>query len=569
MWPLEAPSIYSFILDNSILVKEIYEAMRSSDISDPIMTLITHPHFVVPSFKREIKNDSTSNEYRNEGNSAYKNKMYEVALKCYNTALAYAPNMSIAMKLAYSNRSAVLFTLQCYRACLKDINTCITMGCPDDILEKLYKRREQAENSLWTESTQIKYSGEIFFKIPKRHPDIPCASAEIDIIMDTNGPKIVAKTDIKVGTVLALEKVFAGFVDLIQNSDATWISCYHCCKLSFNLFPCEGCCKALFCSKQCKDNCMKEYHNIECQILELANWPITQMVLKAAIKMRNMCKSWDEMIELSKKYVNNKQKINQIKDIYDSRNCTSLLTFNHNVHFMHGMFFNTTIIWSHYISIIDSSGCFFPVRIQDKRYAIRAFARILMHLTIFAHPMLLATNNCLKTKPQIITLWVTPRLGLFPFIGKLKRSCIPNTYSTVINNNTTALVATQIIRAGTELSVSPIKMANVVFHYFPAKALGESIRMLLAFGGQEFEDDRIPMDKWPEYKPKTPFGQMPVLEMNGKEYTQSIAISRYLGRLYGLAGADVEEDFLIDQNVDFLNDIRATYMGRLLLRGIV
>ncbi|XP_059048758.1 uncharacterized protein LOC131843984 [Achroia grisella] len=430
--------------------------MRSSDISDPIMTLITHPHFVVPSFKREIKNDSTSNEYRNEGNSAYKNKMYEVALKCYNTALAYAPNMSIAMKLAYSNRSAVLFTLQCYRACLKDINTCITMGCPDDILEKLYKRREQAENSLWTESTQIKYSGEIFFKIPKRHPDIPCASAEIDIIMNTNGPKIVAKTDIKVGTVLALEKVFAGFVDLIQNSDATWISCYHCCKLSFNLFPCEGCCKALFCSKQCKDNCMKEYHNIECQILELVNWPITQMVLKAAIKMRNMCKSWDEMIELSKKYVNNKQKINQIKDIYDSRNCTSLLTFNHAVHFMHGMFFNTTIIWSHYISIIDSSGCFFPVRIQDKRYAIRAFARILMHLTIFAHPMLLATNNCLKTKPQIITRWVTPRLGLFPFIGKLKRSCIPNTYSTVINNNTTALVATQTIRAGTELSVSPI-----------------------------------------------------------------------------------------------------------------
>ncbi|XP_052755102.1 glutathione S-transferase 2-like [Galleria mellonella] len=100
-------------------------------------------------------------------------------------------------------------------------------------------------------------------------------------------------------------------------------------------------------------------------------------------------------------------------------------------------------------------------------------------------------------------------------------------------------------------------MPKAVFHYFPVKALGEPVRLLLAYGGQEFEDDRIPSDKWPEYKPKTPFGQMPVLELNGKVYAQSIATSRYLGRKYGLAGADIEEDFLIDQYVDFLNDIRA------------
>ncbi|KAM3957902.1 glutathione S-transferase 2-like isoform 2-T2 [Aphomia sociella] len=100
-------------------------------------------------------------------------------------------------------------------------------------------------------------------------------------------------------------------------------------------------------------------------------------------------------------------------------------------------------------------------------------------------------------------------------------------------------------------------MPQVVFHYFPVKALGESIRLLLSYGGQEFQDDRVPSEKWPEFKPKTPFGQMPLLEMNGKQYAQSVATSRYLGRKYGLAGADIEEDFLIDQNVDFLNDLRA------------
>ncbi|CAH0725477.1 unnamed protein product, partial [Brenthis ino] len=101
-------------------------------------------------------------------------------------------------------------------------------------------------------------------------------------------------------------------------------------------------------------------------------------------------------------------------------------------------------------------------------------------------------------------------------------------------------------------------MPKVVFSYFPLKALGESTRLLLAYGGQEFEDRRISFpDEWPAIKPTTPFGQLPVLEIDGKKYAQSVAIARYLGRKYGLAGQDIEEDFEIDQNVEFLNDIRA------------
>ncbi|XP_013148279.1 PREDICTED: glutathione S-transferase 2-like isoform X2 [Papilio polytes] len=56
---------------------------------------------------------------------------------------------------------------------------------------------------------------------------------------------------------------------------------------------------------------------------------------------------------------------------------------------------------------------------------------------------------------------------------------------------------------------------------------------------------------------ETTFGQLPILEVDGKQYAQSIAISRYLGRKHGLAGDTLEEDLIIDQTVDFLNDIRA------------
>ncbi|KOB65918.1 Glutathione S-transferase 2 [Operophtera brumata] len=50
---------------------------------------------------------------------------------------------------------------------------------------------------------------------------------------------------------------------------------------------------------------------------------------------------------------------------------------------------------------------------------------------------------------------------------------------------------------------------------------------------------------------------MPVLELNGKQYAQSIALARYFGRKFGLAGANEEEALEIDSIVEFLNDIQA------------
>ncbi|CAK1587225.1 unnamed protein product [Parnassius mnemosyne] len=99
-------------------------------------------------------------------------------------------------------------------------------------------------------------------------------------------------------------------------------------------------------------------------------------------------------------------------------------------------------------------------------------------------------------------------------------------------------------------------MPKVVFKYFSIKGLGEGGRMLLAYGRVEFEDHRVTEEEWPDLKTQTPFGQLPVLEIDGKQYAQSLAIYRYLGRKFGLAGEDLEEDFQIDQVLDFFYDIR-------------
>ncbi|CAK9830506.1 Glutathione S-transferase [Anthophora retusa] len=93
--------------------------------------------------------------------------------------------------------------------------------------------------------------------------------------------------------------------------------------------------------------------------------------------------------------------------------------------------------------------------------------------------------------------------------------------------------------------------------YFPVAALGEPIRFLFNYAGIPFEDDRFNRDDWPKIKPTTPFGQVPVLEVDGKKVAQSVAISRYLAKKCGLAGKDDWEALEIDSTVDTIHDVRS------------
>ncbi|XP_018560993.1 glutathione S-transferase-like isoform X1 [Anoplophora glabripennis] len=92
--------------------------------------------------------------------------------------------------------------------------------------------------------------------------------------------------------------------------------------------------------------------------------------------------------------------------------------------------------------------------------------------------------------------------------------------------------------------------------YFDVTALGEPIRFLLSYGGIEFEDIRISHESWPALKSSTPFGQLPLLEHNGKVAYQSIAISRYVAKQVKLVGKDDWEDLEIDATVDTITDLR-------------
>lgn len=92
--------------------------------------------------------------------------------------------------------------------------------------------------------------------------------------------------------------------------------------------------------------------------------------------------------------------------------------------------------------------------------------------------------------------------------------------------------------------------------YFDGMGLGEPIRLLLAYGGVDYEDVRIKMEDWPKIKNNMPFGKMPMLEIDGKVLHQSVAIARYLGKRFTIDGANEWEDLQCDMMVDTVTDLR-------------
>lgn len=103
-------------------------------------------------------------------------------------------------------------------------------------------------------------------------------------------------------------------------------------------------------------------------------------------------------------------------------------------------------------------------------------------------------------------------------------------------------------------------MPSIEMLYFGIKGRAEASRLALTAGGVEFTDKTIEFSEWPALKSsgKLPFGQMPMLTVDGVQYTQSDAILRYCGKLAGLYPRD--DDTLamaIDEALGALADVTA------------
>ncbi|KAK6739290.1 hypothetical protein RB195_020998 [Necator americanus] len=99
-------------------------------------------------------------------------------------------------------------------------------------------------------------------------------------------------------------------------------------------------------------------------------------------------------------------------------------------------------------------------------------------------------------------------------------------------------------------------MVHYKLTYFAIRGAGECARQIFALADQEFEDVRLDKEQFAKVKPDLPFGQVPVLEVDGKQLAQSLAICRYLARQFGFAGKSTFDEAVVDSLADQYSDYR-------------
>jgi len=93
--------------------------------------------------------------------------------------------------------------------------------------------------------------------------------------------------------------------------------------------------------------------------------------------------------------------------------------------------------------------------------------------------------------------------------------------------------------------------------YFGLPGRAEAIRATLVVAQEEFDDVRIAFAQWPELKPKTRWGSLPMLELeDGTLICQARNILRYIGRMTGYYPFhDPQRACKVDEILDVWEDV--------------
>ena len=91
-------------------------------------------------------------------------------------------------------------------------------------------------------------------------------------------------------------------------------------------------------------------------------------------------------------------------------------------------------------------------------------------------------------------------------------------------------------------------MPSLKISYFDVHGgRAEPVRLALAIGGIAFEDHRFTFPDFAEVRKTAPFGQVPLMFVDGVAVTQSDAMLRYAGKLAGLYPSDAYQALLCDE----------------------
>jgi len=100
--------------------------------------------------------------------------------------------------------------------------------------------------------------------------------------------------------------------------------------------------------------------------------------------------------------------------------------------------------------------------------------------------------------------------------------------------------------------------------YFNLRGRAESARLVLAYAGTRYQDNRITGEEFSLIKPSLCYGQLPKLEYKGHTVYQSVSIARFLATEFGIAGRTNVEKAQVNEVVDAINDLHTAVVSAIL-----
>lgn len=187
---------------------------------------------------------------RSEGNKHYCERNFYDALVKYNESLCFSIVGSEAMGLAYANRSAVYFEMKMFKKCLLNIQLARKNGYPENKFNILdsreFKCLEEIKNG--NEISTFDNAKEFLKLSHDPNPKLPFVADCLELKKSKNfGRFIVAKKDLKVGEILAIEKPHFKILKSDQRYENCsklnmYQRCANCLKDNLmDLIPCPSC----------------------------------------------------------------------------------------------------------------------------------------------------------------------------------------------------------------------------------------------------------------------------------------------------------------------------------------
>ncbi|GAB1600500.1 SET and MYND domain-containing protein 4-like [Argonauta hians] len=269
----------------------------------------------------DVKCCKKSMKSRQKGNKEFQKKNFSKALKHYSKSLAFAPLTSSEPALCYSNRSAVLYQLGLYQACIDNIEQ--VRQCPSIpthlpprlglrkvqchyylkhyeeaigelhagkkiLLETKYEDPRKKEDLLsnyedWLKKLESHSVPELTSDMAEWHLSddvsdtcttlshgknsvVSAASSALGLHNNpTSGRHLRTEKAVTAGDVLIVEKPYAA----ILNPEYLLSHCHNCFIVLISPIPCQRCCNVLYCSHACRQKDWSSSHYMECYFLRL------------------------------------------------------------------------------------------------------------------------------------------------------------------------------------------------------------------------------------------------------------------------------------------------------------